>query len=128
MDQATMTFEQAHIMALELRAEEIERCQTMPYADYLALPWWDFVRARALRRARGVCELCQEAHATEAHHTTYKRIGREKPDDMVALCRSCHEHVTRQGLDKLSRGDLLRRRREILHSPEFGRGYDRLDY
>jgi 5-methylcytosine-specific restriction endonuclease McrA len=108
-------------LGLQLRQDEIQRCRTMPYSQYLKLPWWDFKRHQTLKRARGLCELCQDHEAREAHHTTYERIGEEKPDDLVALCRRCHQHVTDNGLDRLSRGDLLRRRREIMHSPEFQR-------
>lgn len=115
-------------LGLSLRNDEIERLQRSPYSDYLKSPWWAFVHSRTLRRARYCCELCQEARATEAHHTTYKRLGCEKPDDMVALCRHCHEHITRNGLSTLSRRDLLKQRRAILHSPEFGLAYGRLDY
>ena len=114
-----MTLDDPTILALQLRQDEIIRCKTLPYREYLGLPWWGFVHDRAIKRARGVCELCQQAEAREAHHTTYERVGEEKPDDMVALCRRCHQHVTANGLDRLPRRDLLRRRREIMYSPEF---------
>ena len=29
--------------------------------------------------------------ATQVHHLTYKRIGKERLDDLQALCRKCHE-------------------------------------
>lgn len=114
-----MTIDAPTMLALQLRQDEIARCKTMPYRSYLATPWWGFVHDRAVRRAHGDCEFCQQAEAREVHHTTYERVGQERPDDMVALCRRCHQHVTTNGLDKLSRRDLLSRRREIMHSPEF---------
>jgi 5-methylcytosine-specific restriction endonuclease McrA len=117
------------VLALELRQEEIARCKTLPYPAYLSTPWWNFVHDRTIKRARGLCELCGQHEAREAHHTTYERIGEERPDDMMALCRRCHQHVTDSGLGKLSRRDLLRRRREIVHSPEFQRAErGRLEY
>ncbi len=109
------------VLGLQLRQDEIHRCQALPYEKYLLLPWWDYVRSRTLRRARGCCELCKDKAAVQAHHTTYERIGCERLDDMVALCRTCHQHVTSNGLGKLSRRDLLKRRSEIMHSPEFQR-------
>ena len=120
-----MTLDTATTLALELADDEIARCQAMPYRDYLKTPWWNFVHDRTIKRAKDGCELCQDTRATEAHHTTYERIGCERPDDMVALCRHCHQHVTDNKLGKLSRRDLLRRRREILYSPEFGRGWSK---
>ena len=116
-----MTIDTATALALELRQDEIARCRAMPYTEYLKTPWWGFVHDRTIKRARGLCELCGLQAAREAHHTTYERIGEEQPDDTVALCRHCHQHVTDNGLAKLSRRDLLRRRREIMHSPEFQR-------
>lgn len=120
-----MTMDVSTALALDLRDDEIARCRAMPYRDYLKTPWWAFVHDRTIKRAKGRCELCQDATATEAHHTTYERIGCERPDDMVALCRDCHQHVTDNKLGSLSRRDLLRRRRELLHSPEFGRAWGR---
>lgn len=104
----------------------IENARTMRYADYLQSPWWQHARTQAIKRARGVCELCREADASEVHHTTYERLGHEHRDDLVALCRRCHQHITDNGLDRTPRRELLRRRREVLHSPEFGRTWGKL--
>jgi hypothetical protein len=30
----------------------------------------------------------------EVHHLTYERVGRERDDDLIALCYYCHEDVT----------------------------------
>jgi hypothetical protein len=124
-----MTIDAPTMLALELRQDEIARCKALPYPAYLGTPWWGFVHDRTIKRARGLCELCGQHAAREAHHTTYERIGEERLDDMIALCRRCHQHITDNGLGKLSRRDLLRRRREIVHSPEFQRSErGRLEY
>lgn len=120
-----MTIDTASTLALELRDDEITRCQSMPYRDYLKTPWWDFVHDRTLRHARNRCEMCGGA-ATEAHHTTYERLGHERPDDMVAVCRQCHQHITDNGLNGVRRSTLLARRRQYLHSPEFSRSLARV--
>ena len=116
-----MTLDIPTVLGLQLRQAEIVRQNALPYCEYLKTPWWDLVRTRTIKRANGVCEFCQERAAREAHHTTYERIGQEKPDDMVALCRHCHQHIHGNGLDKLPRRDLLSQRRALLHSPEFQR-------
>lgn len=89
------------------RRQEIERLKALPYRDYLKTDWWGWKRDKAIRRAHGDCELCQERAAKDVHHVTYERLGCERPDDLVALCRRCHEHVTENGLDRLTRRDLL---------------------
>lgn len=80
-------------------------------------------------KAHGGCELCREAEATQVHHTTYANLGMERNHELVALCRRCHQHITANGLGNLTRHELLARRREILHSPEFQRAtLERLEY
>lgn len=41
---------------------------------------------------RPICENdgCSN-EATDVHHLTYKRLGKEQLDDLQALCRKCHE-------------------------------------
>lgn len=59
------------------------------YEAYLRTPYWRETRAAALRRAGFVCEWCGEP-AENVHHRTYARLGNERPDDLLALCRLCH--------------------------------------
>ncbi len=112
-----------------LRTDEIERLRSLPYPEYLRSEWWQWKRGRAIKRAHGDCELCRQAEATQVHHTTYDHLGMEHNHELVALCRRCHERITTNGLGRMSRHELLSRRREILHSPEFQRAtLERLEY
>ena len=36
---------------------------------------------------------CRKKPATQVHHLTYKRVGREMLFDLVAVCADCHEVV-----------------------------------
>jgi hypothetical protein len=80
------------------RAVEPEAKAAPPTADpeyvrYLNSAAWAAKRAEVLARAAGSCEGCGEAvegAETEVHHLTYERIGRELPEDLVALCPGCH--------------------------------------
>jgi hypothetical protein len=74
------------------QAVELLRLQTMPYADYLQTEHWKERRQEALRRAKWRCQLCNAQDVLNVHHRTYERRGCERPDDLIALCRSCHEH------------------------------------
>ena len=39
-----------------------------------------------------VCEGCGQAAAVDAHHCTFRsQGGSDEPDNIVLLCRSCHE-------------------------------------
>lgn len=64
---------------------------TMPYTDYLKTDEWQEKRRAALLNAGYRCELCHERKPLDVHHLTYDRRGYERPSDLQALCRDCHE-------------------------------------
>jgi len=38
--------------------------------------------------------MCSSHDATlDVHHKTYENYGDERPEDLVVLCRSCHQKV-----------------------------------
>jgi hypothetical protein len=61
------------------------------YNDYLGSPEWEARRQKIFLRSGGVCECCHEAPATQVHHLTYARVGREALFDLRAVCPPCHE-------------------------------------
>ncbi|HSQ51975.1 MAG TPA: hypothetical protein VLL94_11995 [Nitrospiraceae bacterium] len=63
------------------------------YSDYLKTPQWREKRQLVMKRAGGLCEGCAHAPATQVHHLTYERAGREMLFDLVAICDACHEAV-----------------------------------
>lgn len=69
----------------------------MSYAEYLQSDAWGEKRDRIMQRDRGTCRYCG-CGATDVHHKTYDRIFSESDDDLVAICRECHQFVH----DKLS--------------------------
>lgn len=62
----------------------------MDYQAYLKSPHWKAVRAWAIERAGGVCQICRSGGLLEAHHNNYKNLGAELPGDLIVLCRGCH--------------------------------------
>lgn len=60
---------------------------------YLASATWRRLRATCLRSNAGRCRRNRWHRATTAHHTTYKRAGREHLHDLTPLCTECHEHA-----------------------------------
>jgi hypothetical protein len=66
------------------------------YVRYLNSVAWAAKRAEVLDRADGNCEDCGdelEPGEAEVHHLTYERVGRELPEDLVALCPGCHRRA-----------------------------------
>lgn len=74
--------------------ELVERTLTQSIADryraYLMTDAWRSKRAKAIKRANGVCEGCGEARAVEVHHLSYAHLGDELLWELKAVCRSCH--------------------------------------
>jgi hypothetical protein len=69
----------------------IERDGTRREYDlYLSSSHWRSLAAR-VKTARGNrCERCGETERLDAHHLTYDRIGHERDEDLMVLCRECH--------------------------------------
>ena len=66
----------------------------MPFAEYRVQPEWKVRRVQALTRARYRCQMCSSHDAPlDVHHNSYDNYGDERPEDLVVLCRSCHQKV-----------------------------------
>lgn len=61
------------------------------YDVYLKSSHWITKRMMIMECAGYMCEMCHQAKATEVHHLTYKNVGDELPEDLVAICHNCHE-------------------------------------
>jgi hypothetical protein len=67
------------------------------YLAYLKSPQWRALREQVLARDKYQCFECGARGRLEVHHTTYARIFKEDIDDLITLCRACHEeeHTTK---------------------------------
>jgi hypothetical protein len=83
------------------------------YADYRRSDHWHGTRKDALWRAQNRCQspicrygyvrawteeeiseqLRQGEYRLDVHHLTYERLGSELADDLLVLCRNCHELI-----------------------------------
>lgn len=61
------------------------------YRAYLLTDEWKRRRAIKLRQAGHRCQLCNGTGGLDVHHRTYERAGNERIDDLIVLCRSCHD-------------------------------------
>lgn len=66
------------------------------YQTYLSSPTWFAKRDAVIQKAKAVCECCQYFTATQVHHLTYARIGKETSEDLMAVCGYCHGVVHRK--------------------------------
>ena len=73
---------------------KIRRLKRMAYKDYLQTKHWQLVHTAVLKRDQNRCADCGETlehKPLEVHHITYIRRGKENLDDMMTLCRDCHQ-------------------------------------
>lgn len=63
------------------------------YLTYLQSAEWQSKRAQVIARSGGVCESCGKARGLDVHHKTYARLTDERLDDLMHVCRPCHEAI-----------------------------------
>lgn len=73
------------------------------YGLYLASREWAVLKEAVRARSGGRCERCKAAPGENVHHQTYDRKYREAIEDLVHVCRPCHEFLS----GKLARDPVL---------------------
>lgn len=71
------------------------------YARYRMSPQWQTLRRKVLKREGYKCGYCKISNVRlDVHHLNYDRIGKERLEDLVALCQRCHatDHQWKQRL------------------------------
>ena len=63
---------------------------TERYRAVMGSGGWRRRRAAAIRRAGRRCQRCGARGPLDVHHLTYRRLGRERPGDLLAVCERCH--------------------------------------
>lgn len=71
-----------------------ERPANFDYQRYLASREWSLLKEQVRKRSNGTCERCHLADHQDTHHLTYERIGRESLNDLLGICRPCHEYLS----------------------------------
>jgi 5-methylcytosine-specific restriction endonuclease McrA len=69
------------------------------YERYLESEEWQAKRRQVFARCKGVCEGCLRRAARQVHHLTYDRVGNELLEDLLGVCRGCHETFHGKTLD-----------------------------
>jgi hypothetical protein len=64
----------------------------LDYSEYLSSEVWQKIRDTVLERDGKRCRVCNRAGMLNVHHRCYsERWGDESIDDLITLCRKCHE-------------------------------------
>jgi len=67
---------------------------------YLESEYWKKFRDYCIKKAEYRCLECKKEGHLDVHHLTYKNLGSESLEDVIVLCRDCHEK--RHGIFKCS--------------------------
>lgn len=61
------------------------------YETYLKSKKWTDFKAKVIGMRGFNCELCKSQKNIQLHHLTYERLGKEDINDVMILCKKCHE-------------------------------------
>lgn len=74
-----------------LRLPPVKRGAKWYHRVYLLSKWWRVRREQALNAASWTCSECGKRNGLEVHHLRYGNLYRESDEDLVVLCRDCHQ-------------------------------------
>jgi 5-methylcytosine-specific restriction endonuclease McrA len=60
------------------------------YHNYLLSDEWAQLKIDLFQNRGRKCEYCGKTKDLHVHHKTYKNIFNEEPEDLIILCRKCH--------------------------------------
>jgi len=63
----------------------------LDYKEYLKTIHWQRMRHQVLKRAGNKCQVCKHDSELNVHHNNYANLWDEQPEDLIVLCKSCHE-------------------------------------
>jgi len=64
---------------------------TPKYKDYIKSEAWKIRRAKFFKKYGRECAVCKSTRLVGLHHISYKHVGRELDEELVALCWTHHE-------------------------------------
>lgn len=66
------------------------------YEKHLNSPKWKKFRSSILKSYDNICQKCKNkfnAKILHVHHLHYNTLGDEKPEDVLLVCKPCHEEI-----------------------------------
>lgn len=82
------------------------------YLLYLTSDHWKQFRQQMIFTSGKVCQVCSQRRHIEIHHLNYYCLGKETPQDVIILCRQCHQRVH----DKYWKGDLINTKLKVVRT------------
>lgn len=65
------------------------------YEEYISSKEWKEKRKKVASERNFICEMCkkQVGNKFHVHHMTYKNFMNEEDEDLMLLCKECHEKI-----------------------------------
>lgn len=63
------------------------------YTKYLKSKEWEAKRKLVLKRDNYLCQCCLVNTATQVHHLTYEKVGKEPAFQLTSVCTDCHKFI-----------------------------------
>jgi hypothetical protein len=76
---------------LKKQMELAKPIKPVKYSEYIKSKAWRNRRNNYYKVHKKACVICKMKGGVGLHHLTYKNLGRERDEDLVALCWVCHE-------------------------------------
>jgi len=74
---------------LDIRQFGKKRLQ-IKYKNYIKSKWWNERKRLYYEKYKQKCAACGSRRNIGLHHISYKNLGYERDEDLVALCWRCH--------------------------------------
>lgn len=76
------------------RARAYEQSLEPSKPSYMKSKEWDTLRRSILHRDNYTCQKCNIKNVPlDVHHITYIRFTKEKTENLISICRSCHTRL-----------------------------------
>lgn len=62
------------------------------YKDYINSNEWED-KSKLFLRKNPTCQICLKYRSEDVHHLTYKNLGNEQKNELMALCTRCHHNI-----------------------------------
>lgn len=76
---------------IEVIIRKVKERPPVNYYEYIESSVWKLRREAMIRLAGGRCQVCNAAKLLDTHHRSYAHLGYETSEDLIVLCRGCHQ-------------------------------------
>jgi hypothetical protein len=79
-----------------LKKSDLHKPTAAWYSEYLRSDRWKAFRKKIIAERGDLCEVCKIIPHFSLHHRTYIRLWQELPEDVLLVCKDCHDGIHKQ--------------------------------